>query len=92
MHSLASTVTVFENGLARRDAGQQIGGHGEGLRGLGTPGTQQFLVGRAEAYDVLNSIRAAQQISDTAAGNRNAVWGHSQGGHSALWSAVLTPS
>lgn len=60
--------------------------------GLGTPGTQQYLVGRAEAHDVLNSIRAAQQISDTAAGNRYAVWGHSQGGHSALWSAVLAPS
>lgn len=60
--------------------------------GLGTPGTQQYLVGRAEAHDVLNSIRAAQQISDTAAGNRFAVWGHSQGGHSALWSAVLAPS
>lgn len=60
--------------------------------GLGTPGTQQYLVGRAEAHDVLNSIRAAQQISDTAAGNRFAVWGHSQGGHSAIWSAVLAPS
>lgn len=60
--------------------------------GLGTPGVQQYLVGRAEAHDVLNSVRAAQQVRDAGAGSRFAVWGHSQGGHSALWTAVLGPT
>lgn len=60
--------------------------------GLGTPGVSQYLVGRAEAHDVLNSVRAAQQLGDAGAGSRFAVWGHSQGGHSALWAAILAPA
>ncbi len=52
--------------------------------GLGTPGTHPYLVGPVEAASVLDSIRAAHQL-DVNAGNRFVVWGHSQGGHAALW-------
>ncbi len=55
--------------------------------GLGTPGIQQYLVGRAEAYDVLNSVRAARSLGEAQAGSTFAVWGHSQGGQSALFTA-----
>ena len=55
--------------------------------GLGTPGITQYLVGAAEAHDVLNSVRAARQIAEAGAGRTVAVWGHSQGGHAALWTA-----
>ena len=55
--------------------------------GLGTPGVTQYLIGAAEAHDVLNSVRAARQIPQAAAGTTMAVWGHSQGGHAALWTA-----
>lgn len=55
--------------------------------GLGTAGTEQYLVGKTEAYDVLNSVRAARQITNFQASNQFAVWGHSQGGHSALFTA-----
>ena len=55
--------------------------------GLGTPGTEQYLVGTAEAQDVYNSVRAARQITQTDAGTTVALWGHSQGGQSALWTA-----
>jgi alpha-beta hydrolase superfamily lysophospholipase len=60
--------------------------------GLGTPGVEGYLVGQSEAHDVLNSVRAVRQISSSQAGNSYAVWGHSQGGHSALFTANLSAS
>ncbi len=55
--------------------------------GFGTPGVQGYLVGGDEAHDVLNSVRAAHNIADAQAGTTFAVWGHSQGGNSALFTA-----
>ncbi|MFM7064717.1 MAG: lipase family protein [Actinomycetes bacterium] len=55
--------------------------------GLGTPGPAAYLIGRDEAKDVLNSVRAAAQLEDTATNAQLLVFGHSQGGHSALWTA-----
>lgn len=55
--------------------------------GLGTPGNQGYLIGAAEANDVINSVRAARNMSETNASNQYVVWGHSQGGHSALFTA-----
>jgi len=54
--------------------------------GFGTPGVQGYLVGGDEAHDVLNSVRAARQL-DARADSRFVVWGHSQGGNSALFTA-----
>jgi hypothetical protein len=53
--------------------------------GLGTPGQSQYLVGAAEANDVLNSVRAARHLADGRASRRFALYGHSQGGHAVLW-------
>lgn len=53
--------------------------------GLGTDGVEHYLVGEDEARDVLNSVRAARDISDANASDRFSVWGHSQGGHSAIF-------
>jgi alpha-beta hydrolase superfamily lysophospholipase len=52
--------------------------------GLGTPGVHPYLVGPVAAASVLDSVRAARQL-DINAGTRFVVWGHSQGGGSALW-------
>lgn len=57
--------------------------------GLGTPGTQAYLVGQTEAQDVLNSVRAARNLAGSQAGSNFVVYGHSQGGHSALFTASL---
>ena len=57
--------------------------------GFGTPGPNLYLVGQAEARDVVNSVRAARNIPEAAAGSEWIVWGHSQGGHSALWTGEL---
>lgn len=59
--------------------------------GLGTPGLEEYLVGVSEAHDVLNAVRAAQRLPGSGAGSRYALWGHSQGGHAVLWSALLAP-
>jgi alpha-beta hydrolase superfamily lysophospholipase len=56
--------------------------------GIGTKGNPYYLVGESEAHDVLNSVRAARNFDQAAAGNQFAAWGHSQGGHSALFTAV----
>jgi pimeloyl-ACP methyl ester carboxylesterase len=53
--------------------------------GLGTPGPELYLVAEAEARDVVNAVRAARDLPEADAGDRYVAWGHSQGGHSALW-------
>ncbi len=57
--------------------------------GMGTPGPNLYLVAQAEVSDVVNSVRAARTIPEAHAGNRFIAWGHSQGGHSALWTGHL---
>lgn len=58
--------------------------------GLGTPGEPFYMIGSSEAEDVVNSVRAAQNFPGTNAGNTYAVMGHSQGGHSAIWTGALS--
>ena len=55
--------------------------------GLGTPGPHPYLVGDGSAYSVLDSVRAAREFGRGSIGNRFVVWGESQGGHAALWTA-----
>lgn len=52
--------------------------------GLGTKGPHGYLVGDAAAFAVLDSVRALRSLT-TGVGSRYAVWGHSQGGHAALF-------
>jgi pimeloyl-ACP methyl ester carboxylesterase len=60
--------------------------------GLGTPGPSGYLIGDDEANDVLNNVRALRYIPAAHAGTSFAVWGHSQGGHSALFTAARAQS
>lgn len=60
--------------------------------GLGTPGTHEYLVGAGEARAVLDAIRAARRLPGTNAGAKAVIWGHSQGGHAALWAGILAPA
>jgi len=57
--------------------------------GLGLPGVHAYLVGVSEAHSVLDSVRAARNLSNAHATNRFIVWGHSQGGHASLFSGEL---
>lgn len=60
--------------------------------GLGTPGLHPYLVGESEARGVLDIVRAARQIPDAQAGDKVVVWGHSQGGHAALFAQQIAPT
>ncbi|MBA3895607.1 MAG: alpha/beta fold hydrolase [Sphingomonadaceae bacterium] len=53
--------------------------------GLGTPQPHPFLVGVSAAHAVLDSVRAARNLSQAGAGTAFAVWGESQGGHASLF-------
>lgn len=57
--------------------------------GLGTPGPHPYLVGDPTARSVLDSVRAARELLGGGAGDETVVWGHSQGGHAALWTGAL---
>ncbi len=57
--------------------------------GLGAPGVHPYLVGASEARAVVDSVRAARNVKEAGAGNRFAVWGHSQGGHAAVFTGQL---
>jgi len=59
--------------------------------GLGTRGVQPYLIGDGEARSVLDAVRAARRIPQLNLGRRTTVWGHSQGGHAALWTAMTQP-
>lgn len=57
--------------------------------GLGTPGPELYLVAQAEVNDIVHSVQAVRAWDLADAGDRYAVYGHSQGGHSALWAGHL---
>lgn len=52
-------------------------------------GPHPYLIGDAEARAGLDSVRAARQLKEATLSDRTVVWGHSQGGHSALWTGIV---
>jgi alpha-beta hydrolase superfamily lysophospholipase len=54
-------------------------------QGLGGPGVHQYVVGGTEARNVLDSVKAAQRIQATHAGNDVVTLGWSQGGGASIW-------
>lgn len=59
--------------------------------GEGTQGAYPYLIGQGEARSVLDSIRAAHQVTGPNLSDQSVIWGHSQGGHAALWAGQLAP-
>lgn len=57
--------------------------------GLGTEGPHSYLVGEPAGHAVLDAIRAARAVEGVSLSDRAVVWGHSQGGHAALWAGTL---
>jgi acetyl esterase/lipase len=56
--------------------------------GLGTPGRHPYVAGESEGRGTLDIVRAARQL-DVGASDTVVIWGHSQGGHAALFANQL---
>ncbi|MFM8236996.1 MAG: lipase family protein [Actinomycetota bacterium] len=52
--------------------------------GEGTPGLMPYIAGESAARNAIDIVRAARAIPDTRIGSQYIVWGHSQGGHTAM--------
>jgi len=52
-------------------------------------GPHPYLVGTSEARAVIDSVRVAGQLPGAGAGKKFVVWGHSQGGHAALFTGLI---
>ena len=61
-------------------------------QGLGTKGPHPYLIGNSQAHGVLDSIRAAANLPSSGFNGRYALWGHSQGGQSVIYSSQLAKS
>lgn len=59
--------------------------------GMGMSGPPSFLIGQMEGQNVLDAARAARQLPVNAT-NNVILWGHSQGGHAALFAEQLSSS
>jgi uncharacterized membrane protein HdeD (DUF308 family)/alpha-beta hydrolase superfamily lysophospholipase len=53
--------------------------------GQGAPGVFPYLIGQGEAKSSLDAVLAASGIKGLWLSREIVVWGHSQGGHAALW-------
>jgi len=60
--------------------------------GLATPGPHPYLIGEGEARSALDALRAARSMREVQMGERTVVWGHSQGGHAAMWTGIVAPT
>jgi uncharacterized membrane protein HdeD (DUF308 family)/S-formylglutathione hydrolase FrmB len=59
--------------------------------GQGAPGTFPYLIGKGEGRSSLDAVLAAAELPDVTLSPDTVVWGHSQGGHAALWTTMLAP-
>ncbi len=60
--------------------------------GLGTEGPHPFLDGISQGRSVLDIATAAKSIDDLSLSETTVLWGHSQGGHAALFAAQEAPT
>lgn len=59
--------------------------------GQGTDGAFPYLIGEGEARSGLDATRAAAAMDGIDLSPQTIVWGHSQGGHAALWTGAVGP-
>ncbi len=59
--------------------------------GQGAPGRFPYLIGKGEGRSSLDAVLAAGELPGVTLSPDTVVWGHSQGGHAALWTTLLAP-
>lgn len=57
--------------------------------GLGTEGPTGYLVGKGQAYALLDAVRAMKQLPNNDSGSDVVLWGYSQGGHAAIFASLV---
>ncbi|MCD9624896.1 alpha/beta fold hydrolase [Rhabdothermincola salaria] len=58
--------------------------------GMGTPGRHPYIAGESEARGTIDIVRAAEDLdADLDLSDRYLVWGHSQGGHAAMFTLEI---
>jgi uncharacterized membrane protein HdeD (DUF308 family)/pimeloyl-ACP methyl ester carboxylesterase len=77
----------LEGGAALLAAGYVIAA--TDYQGLGTRGPHPYLVGDSEGESELDAVRAVRNLPQAHASSDFAIWGHSQGGQAALFTAQL---
>ncbi len=60
--------------------------------GEGTPGLHPYIAGENAARNTIDIVRAARQLPDAPASENYVVWGHSQGGHTAMFALKIAPT
>jgi dipeptidyl aminopeptidase/acylaminoacyl peptidase len=85
----SKNLTLLENVLAGTFNALGIAVVQSDYEGLGTEGRHPYLVGISEGRGVLDGAKAIRSLPGQTIGNRLVVWGHSQGGHAALFAAEL---
>lgn len=61
-------------------------------KGLGAPGVHGYLIGEEEGRSVLDAARSARELPASHIGDIVVIYGHSQGGHAALFAGQLAPT
>lgn len=57
--------------------------------GMGAEGGDSYLIGAVEGANLLDAARAARGITESGANRHLLLWGHSQGGHAALFAGQM---
>lgn len=60
-------------------------------QGEGTPGLHPYIAGQNAARNVVDSVRAARELEGKKLSKDYVVWGHSQGGHTAMHADQIAP-
>lgn len=61
-------------------------------RGEGTPGLMPYLVGTSAARNTIDIVGAAQRLAEAHASRNYVVWGHSEGGQTAMFALHIATS
>jgi pimeloyl-ACP methyl ester carboxylesterase len=83
------SISFLETNIAKQFVTRGIAVVQSDYEGLGTPQRHPYLVGESEGRGVLDMVRAARNLPGGTVSNRVVVWGHSQGGHAALFAGQL---
>ncbi|HEU5075319.1 MAG TPA: lipase family protein [Polyangiaceae bacterium] len=90
---MPSLVSVPSEGIPARDRIVQLGwvvvatDYAFAEKG----GPHPYAIGEGEARSALDAVRAARRMPELTLEPKTVVWGHSQGGHAALWTGSVGP-